>query len=1194
MFGEFFKLELRSAFKSPMVYIFFFLIALMAFGAVASDGVQIGGAVGNVYKNSPHTLTNYVLILGIFGLLFAAAFFNSAALRDHNNQFNEIMFSLPIKKSGYFWGRFLGALVLSSIPLMGVFFGAWLGALIGPAAGWLDADRIGPFFFETIVANYFMFILPNMFIAGSIIFFLAHRFKSTIISFVGAMALIVVYLASGTFLSDIDNETLAGLVDMFAFRTYSVYSRYFTPAERNTLSPGFEGIIMQNRLLWLTIGVVVSIISFKVFSFREKMKFRKKKGLIPEVKTVVANISRPSVNQNFKGGLGWLQFKSFFTTSFLSIVKSSAFKILSIFGIILLFVSLLEGYDYFGLQSYPVTYKVIDDIAGATGLFLIIILVFFSGELVWRDRTSNIQEVINATPHSTFASVLAKMSSLVVSVTLLQVIFIFMGILSQIFRGYTAIELDIYFIDFFVDTLPGYIVFAAIFVFIQTLTNNRYIGYFTGILFFITWELIGGLIFEWRSNMLFPGGAPGIFYSDMSGFGPGMTGTLWFNLYWFLFAIILLATAALLWPRSAVSGFKEKYKMAIANFSGSYRNGMIVLAAVWIAVGGWVFYNTQILNSYNSIADSEQLVVDYELAYKKYENHPLPVMKSIKYEIDIHPDDRDVFVRANAIFENDEDVAIDSIFFNLSQAWDTEISIPGAELAMNDTILGFQIYTMSESWQPGEKKEISIKNDYVTKGFSNSQGNTSIVSNGTFLNNFSVMPGLGYSANAELSDKNDRKKFGLPRKKRTPDLEENCGVTCNSNYITGDISHWVEVESIISTSIDQIAVAPGSLIKEWEEDGRKYFHYKLDQPSLNFYNFMSARYEVAREKYNDIDIEIYYHPGHEVNVPKMISAVRKSLAYYEENFGPYYHKQARILEFPRFSTFAQAFPGTMPYSESFGFITNLEDETENNVVDAVIAHEMAHQWWAHQEVPADMQGGTMLTESFAEYSSLMTLRQESDDMKMKNFMKYDYNRYLRGRTSESEKELPLYKVENQGYIHYGKGSVILYALQDYIGADSVNAALRSFLEEYRYAEPPYPNSHDFLRHLEPRVPDSLNYLINDWFKEITLYDLRLEEARMTKLDNGQYEVEMDVMARKMYADTLGNETQVALKEWIDIGVYADSDEEELMAWKRVKFDEENSTVTIIVDSVPAKAAIDPRRILIERITDDNVKSVSLE
>ncbi len=453
---------------------------------------------------------------------------------------------------------------------------------------------------------------------------------------------------------------------------------------------------------------------------------------------------------------------------------------------------------------------------------------------------------------------------------------------------------------------------------------------------------------------------------------------------------------------------------------------------------------------------------------------------------------------------------------------------------------------------------------------------------------------MGSKPNAEMSDKNDRKKFGLPPKKRTPDLEKNCGELCNHNYITGDISHWVEVESIISTSSDQIAVAPGSLIKEWEEDGRNYFHYKFDQPSLNFYNVVSARYEVAREKYNDIDIEIYYHPAHDVNIPKMVDAVRKSLAYYEEHFGPYYHKQARIIEFPRYQNFAQAFPGTMPYAESFGFITNLEDESENNVIDAVIAHEMAHQWWAHQETPADMQGGTMLTESFSEYSSLMVMKQDADDIKMKNFLKYDFNRYLRGRTSETEKELPLYQVENQGYIHYGKGSVILYALQDYIGADSVNAALRSFLEEYRYAEPPYPNSYDFLRHLDPRVPDSLKYLINDWFKEITLYDLRLQEARMTQLDNGQYEVEMDVMARKLYADTLGNETQVPLQEWIDIGVYADNDEEQLMAWKRVKFDDENSTVSMIVDSLPAKAALDPRRILIERVTDDNVKKVDIQ
>ncbi|HKK38144.1 MAG TPA: hypothetical protein VJ949_01870, partial [Cryomorphaceae bacterium] len=865
MFGEFFKLELRSAFKSPMVYVFFFLNALLAFGAVASDNIQIGGAVGNVYKNSPHTLTNFVLILGTFGLIEAAAFFNNAALRDHSNRFNEIMFSLPIKKGGYFWGRFLGALILSTIPLLGVFFGAWVGALIGPAAGWLDASRIGPFYFETLVNNYFLFILPNMFIAGSIIFFLAHRFKSTIISFVGAMALIVGWIASGTLLSDIDNETMAGLLDVLAVRTYSVYSRYFTPAERNTLSPQFEGIILQNRLIWLTVGVVISIISFKVFSFREKMKYRKKRGVTPDVATVIADLEKPNVDQGFRGNLGWLQFRSFFKTSFISIIKSSAFRILALFGVILLFVSLLQGYEYFGLQSYPVTYKIIGDIAGSTGIFMIIIVVFFSGELVWRDRMSNIQEVINATPHSTFASVLAKMASLVSVAVLLQFLFITMGIVSQLFRGYTHIELDVYLIDFFVDELPGYIILASLFVFIQTLVKNRYVGYFLGLLFFFAWGIIINEVFEFQSNMLQPGASPGIFYSDMSGFGPGMRGTLWFDLYWMLFALILLALSALFWPRSVVSGFREKFKTAKANFKGRMRMQFGIIAAVWLLVAGWIFYNTQILNEYDSISTIEEERVNYEKMYKKYEDAPLPVLKSIKYEIDIFPDERDLYVRAEAIFENDEEIALDSIYMNLSPDWETTIDIPGAELAMNDSVRGFQIYTLSEPWQPGEERTIKIANNYITRGFENNRGNTSIVSNGTFLNNAQILPSMGYSASAEISDKNDRKKFGLPGRKRTPELVRNCGELCHKNYITGDLAHWVEVESIISTSSDQIAVAPGSLIKEWEEDGRKYFHYKLDQPSLNFYNFMSARYEVAREKYSDIDIEIYYHPEHSVN-----------------------------------------------------------------------------------------------------------------------------------------------------------------------------------------------------------------------------------------------------------------------------------------------------------------------------------------
>ena len=1195
MFFEFLKLELRSAFKSPMLYIFFFLIALMSFGAVSSDNIMIGGPIGNVFRNSPYTLSNYVLILGIFGILFAAAFFNNAALRDHNNQFNEIMFHLPIKKAGYFWGRFIGALILSTIPLLGVFLGAWIGTLIAPAAGWVEPDRFGPFYLSTLVNNYFIFILPNMFLAGSIIFFLAHKFKSTIISFVGAMAIIVAYFASGTFLSDVDSETLAGLTDVFAIRTYGVYTRYFTPIEKNTLSPVFEGLILQNRLIWLSAGIVISIISFATFSFKEKLRFKKRKSKVEKEETFQVATTAPLVVQNFEDNLGWKQFRSFYKANLLSITRSVVFKIVAIFGILLLFTSLISGYEYFGLQSYPVTYKVIGDISGSTGIFMLIVVVFFSGELVWRDRVSNIQEVINSTPHNSHVSAFAKVSSLVSVAVILQFIFIAMGVISQLLSGYTRIELDVYLIDFFIDTLPNYIILSAIFVLVQTLVSNRYIGYFLGILVLFVWSILLDVL-EWSSNMLQPGGSPGIFYSDMSGFGPGMTGTIWFDIYWVITAIIMIYLAGLFWPRSVVSGFREKVQIARANFNGRSRSAFIVLSGLWILVAGFVFYNTQILNPYKSQDEREQISIDYEKNLKKYENKVLPILTDINYFIDIFPSKRDVYVKAEARFQNKSDQPIDSLFFNLDGDWNPKLDIPNSKLVLDDTRLEFQIYQLNTPLQPGEYLEIEIETSYITQGFMNYVGNTNILRNGTFLNNMEILPTMGYSESVEISDKNDRKKFGLPPKNRMPELEVQCSDKCMKNYLSDGRADWVNVETVISTSDDQLAVAPGSLVKEWSEGDRKYFKYRVDHPSQNFYSFMSARYEVAREKYNDIDIEVYYDAKHSVNIPKMIDAVRKSFEYYEENFGPYYHKQARILEFPRYSTFAQAFPGTMPYSESFGFITDLEDENENNVVEAVIAHEMAHQWWAHQEIPALMQGATMLTESFSEYSSLMVMKKanEGDDIKMKNFLKYDFNRYLRGRSSEVEKELPLYKVENQTYIHYGKGSVILYALQDYIGEDSLNSALSSFLNDYAYAEPPYPTTLDFLDYLEPRVPDSLQYLITDWFKEITLYDFRLNDATANKRPDGKYDISFDIEAYKMYADTIGNETNQPLDEWVDLGFYADSDEEVLQDWKRVNIKNEKTQITLIADSLPAKAAIDPRRMLIERVISDNVKTINLD
>ncbi|MDC1452353.1 M1 family aminopeptidase [Vicingaceae bacterium] len=1187
MFKEFFLLEIKSALKRPMVYIFFLIVALLSFFAVITDSITIGGSVGNVMKNAPVVITQFVGVFSIIGVLFAVAFFNNAALRDYNNQFNEILFSTPISKASFLFGRFFGALMLSTIPLLGVYLGVVLGSSLGPILGSVSAERIGPLFLETFVNNYLLFILPNMFIAGVIVFALAIKFKNTVVSFVGAFGLIVAYSIAGTLLSDVDNETIAALADTFGDRAWTVESRYFTPMEKNTVSPGFSGILFLNRLVWLGIGAIVLIVTYLNFSFKEKQSKAKKQNV---KNTTFQLIQKPQVSEAYSS---WLQFSSFFKISFLNIIKSVVFKVIFLFALILLVSNIVGGYEYFGLKSYPLTYIVIDMINGSTTIFFIIIIVFFSGELVWNDRSSKIDEVINATPHSSISSLLGKVATLVGVSTFLYIIFSVIGITYQLILGFTFIEFGLYFTNYLYEFLPNYLFFSILFTAIQVFINNKYLGYFVAVLLTFLLDIILFAL-DVNTNMINLGSRPSLSYSDMNGFGPGALSASWFSTYWLLFGGILLVLSAVFWVRSTGGNAKTRWKLVRVNLKG--RNSLIlaVVSILWLGTASYVYYNTQILNSYETRDEQEQISVDYEKQLKKYESITLPKVKEIVYTFDIFPNKRDVKAKADLIVKNESNKAIDSIHYNINSDTDPKFTIPNGSLVFDDERLGYRIYELNSPLQPGEFMKIKIEVDYISEGFENGRGSTNIVRNGTFLNN-RVIPQMGYNSGAEIADKNDRIKFELPPKSRMPALYEgdSCTADCMTNYLSEGRSDWIKTETFISTSSDQIAIAPGSLVKEWQEGDRNYYHYKVDEPSQDFCSFISADFEVAKRDWNGISLEVYYDEKHAYNTDLMLDAIQKSLEYYIENFGPYYHKQARIIEFPNYSTFAQAFPGTMPYSESFGFIIDLEDTTKNNVIDAVVAHEMAHQWWAHQLLGANMQGGTMLSEAFSEYSSLMVMKQKKSPLEMKEFLNYDFNRYLRGRGGETENELPLYKVENQQYIHYGKGSVILYALQDYIGEDKVNLAMSNFLAEFRYKAPPYPTSLDFLRHLEPQVPDSLNYLIEDWFKSITLYDFRLKEATYVKNETGKYKVTLEMENRKLKADTVGNEIEVPLNDWVDVGLFKDSEGKELLALERIKFNGNMQSYTFTVDTIPAKAAIDPKRILIERVYEkDNFNTVS--
>jgi aminopeptidase N len=483
------------------------------------------------------------------------------------------------------------------------------------------------------------------------------------------------------------------------------------------------------------------------------------------------------------------------------------------------------------------------------------------------------------------------------------------------------------------------------------------------------------------------------------------------------------------------------------------------------------------------------------------------------------------------------------------------------------------------------------------RGFENTVAVLQVVQNGTFFNNQESAPQIGYQVQQELTDRDKRKKHGLKEKDLMPALEENCTARCMDTYLSNS-SDWVDVHTLISTSPDQIAIAPGSLRSEWTENGRRYFEYALDHFSLDFYSFISANYEVSRKDWKGIKMEVYYLKEQPWNVPRMMLSIEKSFDYYTKNFGPYAHKQARIIEFPRVAHFAQAFPGTMPYSESIGFITDLHDPEAIDMVFYVVAHEMGHQWWAHQVVGANMQGATLLSETLAQYSALMVMEKEYGRDQMRKFLKYEMDDYLRSRGRELLKERPLEKVDaNQGYVHYRKGSVVMYYLKEMIGEDAVNRALRKVLAKYAYAQPPYPTSHALIDALREETPAEYQYLLKDLFSDITLFSNRALSAQARKRADGKYDVTMEVDSRKFKADDQGNETEVPVNDWIEIGAFAKPEKDKkygkTLYRERMHMKSGRATYMFTVDQMPEKAGIDPFLLLIDRIPDDNTKDVEL-
>ncbi len=1181
--------EIRYWLRSWMLWIFTLIIALMIFGAVSSDHIVVGAALNNTFHNAPYVIENYYSIIGLLSLLRVTAFVNSAAARDFSYNTYQIIFSTPIHRRDFILGRFLGSALVSVIPMTGVS----IGILLAKYLPWVDPDRWGPVIWSAHLKGIFVFAVPNTFFMAAILFTIALLARNDIVAFVAGLLLLTGYGVSQALTRNLEREQMAALLDPFAIRTFSLVTKYWTVAEKNTITVGLSGLLLWNRLLWIAVGCAFLLFAYLRFSFAERAK---KVKIAPESPLPVAAPPIVLLPPFTLHEASWTKFLASIKIHFLGILKSTVFIIILIAALLnsvpAVILSAREGY---GNSTLPVTYWILELIAGTLYMFVLVIITYYAGVLVWKDRENRMDEITDSLPASEWVSYLSRFVALGAMVMFIQLLALLSGVAVQAAYGYHRFQFGLYLSQLLGRDLLFFLLFGALAFFIHALAPNKYVGYFAYIAFTIA------NLFIWRplniaTNLVQFASTPDVTHSDFFGDAPYITAWRWYGLYWTIFCGLLAVATVMFWPRGKQPSWRERWRNAGLRFRGIWPALTVAGLLLFAATGGWIYYNTKILNHTLGPKDRQRLQVDYEKNYKSFASLPMPRVRNIKYSVDLQPQTRNAVVRGEEIVYNPYSQPLNEIHFSLDDQYDAEIDFPGATLAKNDTRLYYRIYQFSEPLLPGQSKTFTFTVKSRNRGFENAVSNVNITQNGTFFNS-TVGLIIGYTPDRELTDPIERKNFGLGDPQLMPHLERNCTDDCRDNYLLGH-SDWIDIETVISTSPDQIAIAPGSLIREWRQNGRRYFDYKLDHSSLNFFSFMSARYAVQREEWNGIKLEVYFDPDHAWNVPRMMNSMKKSLAYYTANFGPYYHKEARIIEFPRVGSFAQAFAGTMPYSESIGFIANLNHPDDIDMVYYVVAHEMGHQWWAHQVVGANMEGATLLSETMAQYSALMVMEKEYGRDIMRKFLKYEMDNYLRSRGQERLKERPLLTVESgQGYIHYRKGSVVLYYLKEMIGEDKVNAALRKMIRRYAYAPAPYPTSWDLLDAFREQIPTQYQYLVKDLFEDITLFSNRTLEASAHKRSDGKYNVTINVESHKFKADPKGNETEVPMDDWVDIGAFAKAEKGrkygKTLHRELVHVTQPHSTYTFITDELPDQAGIDPFLLLIDRVPADNTKQVTL-
>ncbi|HSR00708.1 MAG TPA: M1 family aminopeptidase [Sphingomicrobium sp.] len=1188
--------EIRYQLRNPVFWVAIAIFFLLGFGITASENVSVG-TPGAVHENAPYAIAVTTAVLTLFYLFVVTAFVANAIVRDDVSGFAPIVRATSVTARQIVIGRFLGGLIIAWLGYLAV----PLGMAVGAAMPWVDPETVGPQNLIYYAWNFAVFAIPNVLLTCAVLFALATVLRSMMAAYIGAVLMVMGYLVTISVLGQkIEYREAFARWEPLGNGALREATRYWTQSEMNSRLVELGGTLLFNRIWAILLALL--FLGFTLWRFtmteRAPSKRRLRRLAKREAKAALIAAAEPD-----RGGRRVVareaspsrleQFLMRLRIEVRMVLTSPGTIVLTLFAIGNTAAFLWFAGSAYGTTEHPTLAATVTAVRGNFQIVLLMIAAFYGGELVWRERDRKLNELIDSTPVPSWVMTVPKMLAIFVVLLAVNVAAMATGLFYQLVEGARVIGIPQYLGWFILPSALDGLLIATLAVFVQVLSPNKYVGW--GVLF--VWFISGIFLnnMGYSDPLYTYDGSPNVPLSDFVGAGSFWKGAAVFQFYWLCFAVILAVIAHLLWPRGTDLSLRSRVRHMPRFLSTPALSIAGVALIAMAATGAYAYYNIKILNLYQTRDEAEKFSADYERKYLKYEKLPQPAITNVSLDVELFPKKRMLLTNGRYDLTNKTAAPISEVHVRKgseSLEW-LKLDIAGAHLVSDDPKFGYRIYRFDKPLAPGASSTLSFTSRLWRRGFPAFDPATDIIENGTFVNNSDFAPIIGMDRSSLLSDRAKRRRQHLPPELRMAKLEDMSAT--RRNYIGAD---WVTSQIRVSTDADQTPIAPGNRVSDVTSGGRRTATFVSTAPILNFFSIQSADYKVASLDHNGINLSVFYHDGHDWNVEKMLHAMGAALDYYRSHFGPYQFNYARIIEFPGYNSFAQAFAGTMPYSESIGFVANTNDPDKIDFTTYVVAHEMSHQYWAHQLVGADMQGGTLTSETLAQYSALMVMKHLYGPDKIRRFLKYELDNYLRGRQSEAIEEVPLERVENQQYIHYRKGALAMYLLQQRLGEAAVDRALARFDARWRFKGPPYLRSVDLIDEFrkEAKTPQQ-QQLITDLFEKITLYDLKVADAK-TRKDASGWTTTLTVKADKFYASGKGVEQRTRLAEPIEIGLFTARPGLGAFSSKDVIMMEQtplaNGTQTFVIHSAkkPAFAGVDPYNFYIDRNSDDNVKEVT--